>query len=84
MRQPNARELRTERIAIAKRVDAALKVRYGPMSERETARRLGINRSTWRRHLAGAAMPGEIVLRLIVAHRISWGHLLEGTGPMFR
>lgn len=48
------------------------------------ARDLGVDRVSWSFYTRGLReMPGLVVLKLIVRHRVAWQFLLHGTGPMF-
>jgi hypothetical protein len=85
LRRKTAPELTRTRLDIAARLVALRCELFGERrSSKRMAEWLGVPARTWLSYERGTAIPGIVILSLIVETSVEPEWLLHGTGPMFR
>jgi hypothetical protein len=83
-RRKAATEVIRVRLALAERLVALRSELFGERGRSEMAMWLGVPARTWYSYEQGVVIPGQLILKIIVATSVEPGWLLHGKGPKFR
>ena len=84
LRQKTAAEVTRARLAIAKRLVALRSELCGEHGSTKMAKWLGVPARSWYSYERGMAIPGLLILKIVVETSVEPMWLLHGTGPKYR